>query len=88
MSDTDLADLQAQLEQKTAEAAALGWRIEELEGQLNTANEAAAAAAAAMATTIPAAGTAETERLLAAKAEALALKEMLLGLLEREGAQP
>jgi outer membrane protein assembly factor BamD (BamD/ComL family) len=91
-SDTALAELRAQLEQKTAEAASLAWRIEELEGQLTAANEALAAAEAtsaeAMMTAAPAAGTAETERLLAAKAEALALKELLLGWLEWEGAQP
>lgn len=93
-SEKALVDLRSELEKKTAEAAELAWRIEELEGQLATANEALAAAEAAAAASMttadaaPTAGTAETERLLAAKAEALALKEMLLGWLEQEGAQP
>jgi TolA-binding protein len=73
-----LAALRAELERKAVEASALAKRIEELERLL----------AAAATSGEPASDIEQTERLLAAKAEALALKEMLLGLLEGKGAQP
>ena len=56
--------------------------MSDLERQLAEAKAAAASAAS-----IGAAGIAETQRLLAAKAEALALKELLLGWLEGKGAR-
>jgi TolA-binding protein len=85
--DKAFDELRAELERKNAEASALAARISELEGQLAAANEAVAEAMMTDAAA-SAAGTAETERLLAAKAEALALKELLLGWLEGKGAQP
>jgi TolA-binding protein len=84
-TDAALAGLRAELEQKTAEASELAAKVSDLERQLEEANVAAAAMGAAA---NQAAGTAETQRLLAAKAEALALKELLLGWLEGKGAQP
>ncbi|MCX7030281.1 MAG: tetratricopeptide repeat protein [Spirochaetes bacterium] len=86
-SDKALAELRAELEKKNAEASALAARISELEGQLAVANEALTEAMMTAAAA-SAAGTAETERLLAAKAEALTLKELLLDWLEGKGAQP
>jgi TolA-binding protein len=75
-----LAELQSSLDARTAEAAALAARIADLETQLAAAQGAAAAA--------PAVDIEETRRLLEAKAQALALKELLLGVLEGKGAQP
>jgi tetratricopeptide (TPR) repeat protein len=84
-ADAALAGLRTELEQKTAEASSLAAKVSDLERQLEDANAAAAMASAAA---TQAAGIAETQRLLAAKAEALALKELLLGWLEGKGAQP
>jgi TolA-binding protein len=85
-ADAALAGLRAELEKRTAEASALAAKVSDLERQLKEANAAVAAMMDSAAT--QAAGTAETERLLAAKAEALALKELLLGWLEGKGSQP
>jgi TolA-binding protein len=82
-SDTESAAQQAGLAQKTAEADQLRARVAELESQLTAAHQAVASAEAA-----GEAGAAETQRLLALKAEALALKEKLLDLLLGKGVQP
>ncbi len=93
VDDQALADLQAELEAKTTEAAALQAQADDLALRLAAANEAATAAeeaarAATAAAEAAGAKAAETERLLAAKAEALALKEQLLGWLQGQGGTP
>jgi len=92
--DAALAELRAELDAKSASASELVLKVADLETQLAAAHaavadaQAAVEAAQAAAETAPAAGLEETRRLLEAKAQALALKELLLGVLEGKGAPP
>ncbi len=77
-----IASLQQQLAQKTAEAAQLSAKLAQSSGASTAAGTSTAA------TTAPTVSTAQTDRLaalLAAKADALALKEKYLAWLEANG---